>query len=164
MSGNTPPARDVIVYADGEFIPEDFALRWVRINDALGHAETWGDIRRTLPELYADALAAWEEYREGYEEDNKEPYPNPPSDDAPCDMTEVPPEDGSHWRDPYGHDKMDWVASDLFARFGKTTYSMSNGLDGDSLVGDAEEIAAALREHGFTVRREDDLVRAFHVE
>src|SRR5262245_44168702 len=97
MSSNT-----VIVYGRSElgdpvFILEDFALAWVRINDALDAARTWGDIRRTLPDMCASALEAWKQHRESYEEDYEEPYPYPPSDAAPFDLRDVPPEDGAYW-------------------------------------------------------------------
>jgi hypothetical protein len=182
MSSNDLDTAEVIVYGNCHFghlvfVPEAFALEWVWIDDVLSHARTWGEIRRTLPDLYAAALYAWERYRddptqdfeeEGYEdeeeedEEQDEAYPYPPSDDAPFHIADVPPDDGADWIAPYCHDRMAWVPSEVFDRFGRVTISRANDWDFRRLVGNPEEIAAALREHGLTVREDRDLILAFN--
>jgi hypothetical protein len=115
-------------------------------NKAFYTAVTWGDFRKGAPTLYELALSILDA-----EED-------PPADTSALDHRALD-SDGDF---PYFPEQLmlDFIPESVQERFGKVEETVFSGpiltLDPDH----ESEIVAALRNHGFTVQRDDALLEA----
>lgn len=166
LSAN-PDAAGVIVYGKPdfgplEFIPEADAFRTALVVHALTEAQTWGDLRRLDPDVYQVAFDAFGEERDRCppEDEDDVVTPFPPPDDADFDLYEVSWHAG--WLSGYTNDTLEWVPEPILERYGSgpgAAQDMLASWDTEWLDGDEDEIVAALRAHGFTLRKDPDLIR-----
>jgi hypothetical protein len=115
---------------------------------ALFAARTWGDLRRDLPDTAAEAEA--HSYTDLGED--------PPADSDPFDLAALPgyeDGDGPVWP---AQELLDWLPDELLERYVYEQESVFNGSFGEIDEDDLEPLAAALRERGYTVEHDDELI------
>lgn len=121
---------------------EDLAALW----SALGSADTWGDLRRSLPpRLFRETVdACW-----GADE--------PDDDDAFSSDSVAVIADGDYPGIPT-QEVFSWMPPDILETYGNVGMSMVSGPLVSFDAEEAEAIVAALEKHGFTTTRDDDLI------
>lgn len=148
-------AQNSIVYgpAAGDsylvFIPEGLARELETIYAALATARTWGDLRAALPPyVFGEAV-------EQVAEDEQEA----PADDAPFSQDELTALQEGDWPTWPAQHQLEWMPRDIQ----DLTELVGNRVSGDWLEFPLEregEIVAALKRHGYVLRRDPKLVDA----
>jgi hypothetical protein len=133
-----------LAVADGDTAAEE-----AREITAIASARTWGEARR---------VAA----RHTYSPAGPDSYePDEPSDDEPFDVTGLEVVIEHYWPGPVTTRALTLLPADLQARFG--TDVDLNGTDALEIPLAAEdELVAILRERGFEVTRDDDVINVLN--
>ncbi|QGN48631.1 hypothetical protein GKC29_18560 [Micromonospora sp. WMMC415] len=133
--------HDCLAFADADTATEEGAEI-----TALATARTWGEARQVqMTRLWNPAGP------ECYEEDD---YP----DDKPFDITEVGSVVDGNWPPMVTTRAFDVLPEDLQDQYGKVVYTTHNGEYLEIPLDREGELVAELREHGYEVTRDDDLI------
>jgi hypothetical protein len=139
---------DAVNGAELIFVPEGEARELAQVHGALSDAETWGDVKATIPPRH------WQQIVDAYREDDEPP----PTDDHSFDRGAVPGLEDGDWPEWPAQEMLRWMPADIRARFGEVATSTLNG---DFLVieaGSETRLVAALEAAGFECRRDDALI------
>jgi hypothetical protein len=134
--------HDCLAFADADIAAEE-AHEIV----AIASARTWGEARRVA------ARHTWNPAADEYEEDLDEH-----GDDAPFDVLDLGSVFDGDWPGMVTSRALTLLPGDVQARFGKTLTTVLNGDYLEIPVAAEGELVAALRERGFEVTRDDDLI------
>ncbi|MEU1245529.1 hypothetical protein [Micromonospora arida] len=135
-------AHDCLAFADaGTAIEEAAEIR------ALAAARTWGEARQVqMTHLSHPAGTDCYEPEDGY------------ADDQPFSITEVGAVVEGYWPPMVTTRALDVLPQDLRDRYGKLVLTVHNGEYLDVPIDCEAELVAELRERGYEVSRDDDLI------
>ena len=136
-----------IVYriGDGEvvFAKRNRAAYVAHILKALEESETWGELRRNLPN------GEWEEYFQPHFEDYEEEIPG---DDEPFQAADAPGHEEGDYPAWLAQEQLEWFPPELIEKYGGDVGpSVLNGEFLELPADKAEQIAEDLRAMGHTV-------------
>jgi hypothetical protein len=120
-----------------------------RVHDAVGRARTWSEFRSLLPPTFE------EELEKSFHDDEVDA----PDDSQPFDADRIPGYADGDWPAWPAQEALDWVPSEISARFGRDVDSVLNGPYLEFDPKHEVEILAAFEGHGFRCGRDDKLVR-----
>jgi hypothetical protein len=136
---------DCLAFADGATAQEE-----AREITAIISARTWGEARGVEPRHTWNPVPDLDDDPDG------------PADDAPFDIRELGAVQDGDWPPMVTGRALEVLPEDLQKQFGE---SMATVLNGDSLeipLAAEAELVATLRDRGFEVTRDDELIRALN--
>lgn len=125
-----------------------FAERWraeyvAEIWKALQESNTWGELRRKLPD------GEWQDYFQPHFDDYEEELP---ADDEPFTSADAPRHEDGDYPPWLAQEQLDWFPPELIKKYGgDVTSSVLNGEFLDLPADKADQIANDLRAIGHTV-------------
>ncbi|MBM2620262.1 hypothetical protein JIG36_32585 [Actinoplanes sp. LDG1-06] len=137
--------HDCLAFADGATAAEE-----ARAVVALGEAQTWGEARAVV-----FAGDGWNPADPDYDEDADEH-----TDETPFDINELGAVIDGNWPKMVTVRALTLLPEDLRAKFGTVEFTTHNGEYLDIPLTAENDLVAALRERGFEVTRDDDLINA----
>lgn len=133
------------------FVAEDQANSLRSLWAALHTADTWGELQGQIDET------SWKEIVAAVTDGGEEPEPQP---DAPFDPVDIPGFEDGDWPDWLAQGMLDWMPPGVVEGLGSVEASMVSGemlfLEGNR----EDEVVMALERHGYSVRKDEELVRA----
>ncbi|MEV1288753.1 hypothetical protein [Micromonospora sp. NPDC049679] len=134
--------HDCLAFADA-----DTAADEAREIVAIASSRTWGEARRVAPRHI------WNPVGPDYHDPD-----DGPADDEPFDINDVGSVQDGNWPPMVTARTLKLLPKDLQARFGEDTDTVFNGDYLEIPLFHEAELVAELRERGFEVSRDDDLI------